>query len=149
MSKSFDFFSEAEAHQQFDQPWTVKSGPMQALCSIPNEFNGAGGGFSPEDFYLQALINCFVGTFKVYAKASKVVFQDVSVKGSLNVGPNAEGKVVMKKVTLNIQVNGCERPDRIQTLVAKVIRDGYVLNSVKSEIEYSLEVDAQILFPAL
>lgn len=147
MAKAFDFFSEAEAQQQFDQPWIVKSGPMQAICAIPKEFNGAGGGFSPEDFFLQALINCFIGTFKVYAKASRIAFDHLSVKGALNVGPNVDGQVIMKKVVLDIQVNGCERPDRIQTLVAKVIRDGFILNSVKTDIQYTLEVDAQKIFP--
>jgi organic hydroperoxide reductase OsmC/OhrA len=133
-----EFYSEARAEEIFEQPWTISSGEMKSVCAIPPEFGGSGGGFSPEDLYLQAAINCFVGTFKVMAKLSKISYSDVHVKGKLIVNKNDENKIVMKSIAFVIKITGADRPDRLETIVAKVIRDGFILNSLKSEITYEL-----------
>lgn len=135
-----EFKSEAKADHLLERAWTVTSGSNETLCAIPQEFGGQGGGFSPEDLFLQAAINCFVGTFKVIAKLSKVSFEQVEVKGKLSVDKNAENKTVMKSVHLDIYISGVERPDRIESVVAKTIKDGFILNSIKSELTYSLKV---------
>lgn len=134
------FQSEAQANNQFETPWLVNSGKMQTVCAIPSEFGGSGGGFSPEDLFLQSLMNCFIGTFKVYAKSSKIDFSKIILNGKLIVDHDESRKVFMKSVDLEIQVYGAERPDRIETIVAKTVRDGFVLNSVKTKIDYKLNV---------
>lgn len=134
------FSSEANANQEFGDAWSIRSGPMQATCAIPAEFGGVGDGFSPEDFFLQALINCFVGTFKVYAKASRLTFSNLNVKGQLTVDKNESMKICMKKAFLQIEIHGVNQPSRIETIVAKTLRDGFILNSVKTEIEHKLLV---------
>lgn len=133
-----EFWSEAKADKSFDQPWVISSGEMRASCSIPAEFGGAGGGFSPEDLFLQAAINCFIGTFKVVTKLSKFSFSELQVKGKLIVDKNEDHQIMMKSIALEINVTGVERPDRLETIVSKVIRDGFILNSVKSDITYHL-----------
>ena len=136
-----NFSSEALASGDFEQAWLIQSGPVQSLCSIPSEFGGSGGGFSPEDLFLQAIMNCFLGTFKVYAKASRVTFSNIKVKGQLTVDQDESKKVSMKSVFLNIEFDGADRPERIETLVTKTMRDGFILNSVKSDIRYELVVN--------
>lgn len=89
---------------------------------------------------MQALMNCFIATFKVYSKASKVSFSSVSVKGLLIVDHDSSSKVTMKKAILEINLFGVDRPDRIETLVAKVFKDGFILNSVKTEIQHTLKI---------
>ena len=83
-------------------------------------------------------MNCFDGTFKVYARMSKVAFSDLTVRGRLDLGKNEHGKTFMKKFQLYIQVHGVDRVDRAHTLVEKVLKDGFILNSIKSEIRYEL-----------
>lgn len=139
-SLPINFSSEAFSTGEFESPWSIKSGPVQAACAIPSEFGGYSGGFSPEDLFLQAVINCFVGTFKVYAKASRINFTDLHVKGKLTVDQGETKKVFMKTVVLDITIGGAERPDRIETIVAKTMREGFILNSVKSEIRHNLQV---------
>lgn len=134
------FVSEATAEKEFTAPWPITSGPSQASCSIPTEFGGTGGGFSPEDLFLQSAINCFIGTFKVMAKMSKINFSQVSVRGQLSVDKNSEGKVIMKAIHLDITILEVDRPDRINTLAAKTIKDGFILNSIKSDITYKLNI---------
>lgn len=135
-----DFSSEATATGNFDDSWNISSGAAQSTCAIPREFGGSGGGFSPEDLFLQALMNCFVGTFKVYAKVSKINFSKVSVSGKLTVDQDSSKKISMKTAVLDIEVFGVDRPDRIETIVAKTLREGFILNSVKTEILHSLRI---------
>ena len=132
------FFSEAKADKSFEQPWTISSGEVKTVCAIPPEFGGLGGGFSPEDLFLHAAINCFLATFKVVAKLSKISFSEIQVKGKLIVDKNMENKVAMKSIALDITITDVDRPDRLEAIVAKVFRDGFILNSVKSELTYSL-----------
>jgi organic hydroperoxide reductase OsmC/OhrA len=136
-----EFFSEARAEQNFEQPWMISSGEMKSSCAIPAEFGGSGGGFSPEDLFLQAAINCFIGTFKVVAKLSKLNYSEVHVKGKLDVNKNDDGKIVMKSISLVIKISDVDRPERLESIVAKVMRDGFILNSVKSELSYKLIQD--------
>ena len=59
--------------------------PVRVVVAVPPEFEGPGGGFSPEDFFALALANCFVATFKVIAEKSKLIFQKLDCKGTLTV----------------------------------------------------------------
>ena len=136
------FSSEVSANGDFEKQWTIKSGPTAASCSIPPEFGGLGGGFSPEDLFLQSLMNCFDGTFKVYAKGSRISFSNLMVKGLLTVDKNPDGKVIMKSALLEIKVKGVDRAERVETIVEKTLRDGFILNSVKTEIHHTLEISA-------
>lgn len=136
------FSSEAKANHNFDQPWQITSGEMAAKCAIPPEFGGKGGGFSPEDLFLQAAINCFVGTFKVVAQLSKLIYSEVHVMGQLCVDKNDLGQAVMKTIHLEISVTGVQRPDRLENIVAKTIRDGFILNSMKTVVTYKLNSEA-------
>ena len=45
----------------------------------------------------------------------------------------------MKAVHLDILISDVDRPDRLEAVVAKVIRDGFILNSIKSEIGFDLK----------
>ena len=137
-SYPIEFVSEAKADQVFELPWSISSGDMNTFCSVPIDFGGTGGGFSPEDLFLQAVINCFVGTFKVMAKLSKISYTNIQVAGKLYVDKNLEGKVCMKSINLAIEIAGSDRPERLGTLVSKALREGFIINSVKSEILYSL-----------
>ncbi|MBC7467027.1 MAG: OsmC family protein [Bdellovibrio sp.] len=139
-----EFSSQASATGDFEKTWPITSGSIQAICSIPTEFGGAGGGFSPEDLFLQALMNCFIGTFKVYAKASRITFSQLNIKGQLTVDQNDSKSMCMKKALLSIEVHGVDRPDRIETIVAKTLRDGFILNSVKTEIQHELIIHAAV-----
>lgn len=137
-----EFESSAQSSSGMKTPWKVTSGEFHAECAVPPEFGGNGAGFSPEDFFAQALLNCFVGTFKVYAEASKVSFADLSVKAKLTVDKNEQGQIVMSGCHLSIWISGVSQPDRVQTLVTKTLRGGFILNSVKTSVTHSLEISA-------
>ena len=75
--------------------------------SIPPEFKGSGGGFSPEDLFNQTLANCFAATFKVYAENSKLTFADVVVEAKLAVDMDDNKKAMMKEFYLVATKSAC------------------------------------------
>lgn len=137
------FEAQAEAAQNPMEPWKFQCGSQNGLACVPREFEGGGGGLSPEDLYAQALTNCFLATLQVYTRASKVKFGHVSAKSTLTVDRNENGQPWMKHLKLRVELEGVERPDRMITLVDKSIRSGFVLNSVKTAIEHELYINGQ------
>ncbi len=101
--------------------------------SIPPEFEGPGGGYSPEDIYAFALANCFVATFKVFAEKSKVDYGELSVEGTLTVDRNESGVPWMKAFHLKVNLNGVSDADRAKRLLEKTSQSCMILNSVKTE----------------
>jgi len=134
------FKSESNSRSGTQQKWKASSYNSSITCSIPPEFGGPGNGFSPEDLYAQALTNCFLATFKVYAEASKVDFENVSVKSQLTVDLNEIGKPVMKDLILDVTILGAKNQRRIQTIAEKAFSSGFILNSVKTNTELKLTI---------
>ena len=91
------FTSETLAKNGVQANWKTKSQFEESHVSIPPEFMGPGGGLSPEDLFNQALANCFVATFKVYAENSKLTFDDLTVSTKLIVDLDDNKKPVMKE----------------------------------------------------
>lgn len=134
------FTSQATASKSFEEPWKLNSDKLHSICSIPKDFGGIGGELSPEDLYLQSVISCFIGTFKVLAKNSKLDFTSLDVTGRLYVDKNEYNKVIMKSIILKIALHNPDRTDRATSLVEKAIKTGFIINSVKTEILYDLEL---------
>jgi organic hydroperoxide reductase OsmC/OhrA len=134
------FSASAKASSGTQESWQITSQTRETACAIPPEFGGAGDGFSPEDLFAQALTNCFVATFKVYAENSRIDFKSVDVNSELVVDFGEAKLPIMKQITLNVKVAGASRPERIRTLAEKVITSGFILNSVKTEVRLNLEV---------
>lgn len=134
------FHATAKAPFGIQSKWSTESQTIQGACAIPPEFEGPGGALSPEDLFAQALTNCFIATFKVYAEKSKVVFQEVTVRTELVADLGENKKPVMTKCILHIVIRGCESPERIRTLAEKAFASGFIINSVKTEMRMELEV---------
>src|SRR5690606_21420737 len=83
----------AESNSGIQSLWeSTAPGNKSITMSIPPEFDGPGGGFSPEDLYAMALQNCFLATFKVIAEKSNLLFQRIQIQTSLSVDRNENGK---------------------------------------------------------
>ena len=77
------FSVQSKSDGNISSPWSVSASGYSTTCNIPPDFSGSGGTFSPEDFFILALANCFVGTFKVYAKASRVEYDSIRVEAEM------------------------------------------------------------------
>jgi organic hydroperoxide reductase OsmC/OhrA len=132
------FEGSAQATEGIQTSWETKATDTALLCSVPKEFEGSSENASPEDYFLLAVMNCFVATFKVYASYSKVSFRDLKVSAKLIVDKNEQGKPCMRKVAMDVNLSGISNPDRARLLVDKVLANGFILQSVKSELVANL-----------
>jgi organic hydroperoxide reductase OsmC/OhrA len=136
-----DFIAASETKNGVGSTWSVESYGHKTICAIPPEFNGPGGGFSPEDLFAQALTNCLIATFKVYAENSKLTFEDLKVLTVLSVDQIENRKVIMKKCNFHVTMTGASSPEKAQLLIKKSFESGFILNSVKTELSYELHLN--------
>lgn len=141
ISYPLQFSASSSASGSFDTPWSVKAGDHQTQCAIPTEFAGAGGAFSPEDLFALALTNCFVATFKVYAKNSRLEFSDITAEALLTVDQNDQKKTTMKHLSLRAKITGVSSEDKARLLAKKAFETGFILNSVKTELSFELSIE--------
>jgi len=114
--------------------WQTIASGHELNCSVPQEFEGDGSNPSPEDYFLLAVQNCFVATFKVFAEYSKLSFTDLNVESQLEVDRNGEGKILMKSMVLKIEITGVSDEKKARLLVDKTLNTGFIIQSVKTEI---------------
>ena len=112
----------------------------ELACAIPPEFEGPGGGASPEDLYAMALLNCFVATFKVFAQKSRVEFRELDAHGVLTVDRDEKGVPWMARFKLSATLHGAADGERALQLLEKTSRSCMILNSVKTEKTFEFGV---------
>lgn len=135
-----EFNSETISTSGIQSSWKTKSSNLESSMAVPPEFKGPGGGFSPEDLFNQALANCFVATFKVYAENSKLSFEDLNVNARLVVDNDESKKPVMKDFYLHAKIKAPSSGDKAILLAKKAAQSGLILNSVKTICHFSFEV---------
>jgi organic hydroperoxide reductase OsmC/OhrA len=135
-----NFKAQVQATEGTNEPWRIQSCDTDSQCAIPAEFGGQGGAFSPEDFFAQALTNCFIATFKVYAQASRLQYSQILANADLVVDLGESGRPVMKSFLLNATIEGAVNKERIRTVAERAFASGFILNSVKTQISLHLVV---------
>ena len=122
--------------------WTtgVKSFNQQLDAAIPPEFDGPGGGYSPEDFYVLALQNCFMATFKVFAEKSALNFSELQCAARLEVDRDPNGRPWMARLHLQARLSGVSQKEKAQRLLEKTSQSCMILNSVKTEKSFEFTI---------
>jgi organic hydroperoxide reductase OsmC/OhrA len=136
------FKATAESTSGVQSIWRASVGLDQEplTCAIPPEFEGPGGGYSPEDFFVLAAANCFVATFRVIAERSKLEFSQIMVKADLTVDRDPAGRPWMSAVVLNIELKGAADRERALRLLQKTSESCIVLHSIRSEKRFEFSV---------
>jgi organic hydroperoxide reductase OsmC/OhrA len=138
----FKVSSQSDAHTL--SSWTsevsTSVGKLISTVSIPPEFEGPGGGYSPEDFYALALLNCFIATFKVIAEKSRLQYEAIQGAGLLQVDRNENGVPWMKSFKMTFTLLGAADPERAKRLLEKTSQSCMILNSVKTEKTFQFEL---------
>jgi len=133
------FKASAQANTGLMGLWSAQCSDATLSCAVPKEFEGPGGALSPEDLFAQALTNCFIATFQVFAHHSKLTFEGLEVDSSLVVD-KVDGKPVMKEIHFQVSLAGASNKDRAQLLVKKAMESGFVLNSVTTKKSFELSL---------
>lgn len=135
-----EFQSHTESPGGIASRWSTKSNEFKSDLAVPVEFEGPGGGLSPEDLYNQALTNCFVATFKVYCEYSKVSFAKLEVDSRLVVDLDENKKPVMKQFFLKARIHQPTHAEKVKMLAQRACKSGFILNSVKTECHFEFEL---------
>jgi organic hydroperoxide reductase OsmC/OhrA len=120
--------------------WETSASDIQSTLAIPPEFAGPGGGLSPEDLFNQALSNCFVATFKVYAEMSKLSYASVTAASRLTVDLDESKKPVMKTLDVEVTIASPSDAEKARFLAQKAARSGFILNSVKTDCRFHIQI---------
>lgn len=132
----------ADSTSGIQTPWSASADAVDGTIpvAIPPEFEGPGGGFSPEDLYATALANCFVATFKVFAEKSRLEYRTIRAGAKLAVDRDEQGKPWMARVDISIHLDGAAREDQARRLLERTSQSCMILNSVKTEKTFEFHV---------
>ncbi len=122
--------------------WTGQADQLPPIPSaIPAEFMGPGAGYSPEDLFALALLNCLIATFKVYSEKSNVNFREIQGKVNLTVDriPGKTG-FAMTQADIFLDVSGASDPEKLRKLLDSAIQDCAVSNSIKTGKTFHINV---------
>ncbi len=135
------FGVESEGASGIATVWESRAGESlpSVKVAIPPEFEGPGGGYSPEDLYAFALINCFIATFKVISEKSKLAYDSIQASGVLTVDRNEKGTPWMKSFALRVKLMGAADSERAVRLLEKASQSCLILNSVLTEKTFTFE----------
>lgn len=135
------FFVSAQCESGLLGTWKAKSAEnRESINAIPPEFGGPGGGYSPEDYFALAILNCYMATFKVFAQNSKIEFDQLETKGTLTIDKDENGFPWMKHFALSVKITGAKDKERMQRLAEKTLKGCLVHNSVKTQIVADIEI---------
>ena len=119
-------------------------------CAVPPEFNGPGGGYSPEDLFALSIVNCFIATFKVIADISNLEYQRITCDATLTVDRNSQGSPWMAECDLSFNLEGASNKEKAERLLNKAADQCLVWNSVltKKNVRFNVS-DCAITVPGL
>ena len=134
----------AQGTSGIQQVWSTNTQDASSMtCAIPPEFDGPGGGYSPEDFFGLAVMNCFVATFKVIAERSKLSFLEVKAQAELIVDRDAQGAPWMSamNVQINLRLQPGQEHSRARHLLEKTAASCLVARSIKTDVRFFFELE--------
>lgn len=136
------FECQANAGPGIQTGWTAQADLLPPIPSaIPPEFMGPGGGYSPEDLFALAVVNCVIATFKVYCEKGKVSFQNIQGKAHLTVDKlPSEAGFGMTQIDVTFDVQGASDPEKIKKTLESAIKDCAVSNSIKSGKTFHMNI---------
>lgn len=136
-----EFQTKANSLSGINANWSLNSQGIELSCAIPPEFEGPGEAFSPEDLFAQALTNCFIATFKVYAEKSHLSYESLNCKGLLIVDLDENKKPCMKSFKLIAEIQKPSSYEKAKLLAEKAFKSGFILNSVKTALSFELSIN--------
>jgi len=103
--------------------------------AAPPEFNGEAGVWTPEHFFLAALVSCYLVTFRAIAEMSRFesVALDVSAEGAIQKGPDglAFTELCLRPTLTLAHEDARERATR---LLEKAAKSCLISHSVRAEV---------------
>ena len=112
---------------------------LDVKLSTPKELGGAGGeGTNPEQLFAAGYSACFLGAMKFVAARDKLAISpDVSVQGSVGIGPIATGFGI--EVLLQVSLPGVPE-EQVRTLIDRAHIVCPYSNATRGNIDVTLQL---------
>lgn len=130
------YHAESIANAELKEAWETIADQKKTKCSIPQVYEGSGEAFSPEEFFLLSLQNCFIASFKVYSSHLHLEFDRISVSADLIVDTSEDSGPIMKSIELFIDISKVSDEAKARDLITRALRDGFIFNSINTEINH-------------
>lgn len=112
--------------------------------SVPKEFGGPGGEWTPEHFFASAIGTCVMATFLSIAQMSKLAIVGYESKASCSMEKGPEGlRITSVNLSPRIIVASEKDVERAQRMIEKAEKMCPISNSVKSAVTVQATVVAQ------
>ena len=143
MDEDYKYFSIEATLQGGAATWQTKQQDLPVVpVAVPKEFNGPGGGYSPEDLFAMACTNCIIATFKVYIELAKVTFSKLQANTKLVVGKHPEEQyLAMLELEISIHITGASDKILVKKNLEQAVRNCAVCNSVKAKKIVRVTID--------
>ncbi|MCP5491869.1 MAG: OsmC family protein [Chlamydiales bacterium] len=136
------FKASAKATPGITNTWTAQAEHNDPIkCAIPPEFMGPGGGYSPEDLYGLALLNCVLATFKVFAEKSNLTFTEVNGTADITIDRGQGGMPWISHIALHATLTGASDPAKGEKVLHESKKACIVCNSMKTEVSFEVSVN--------
>jgi organic hydroperoxide reductase OsmC/OhrA len=133
------YHSEAEASAELKEAWESSTSDNKVTCSIPAAYDGSGEAFSPEEFFLLSLQNCFIASFKVYANHKHLEFDRINVSADLIVNVKDDQGPIMDYVEMFIKIYDVKDKNLASSLIDRALKDGFIFNSIRTKTIKNVE----------
>jgi organic hydroperoxide reductase OsmC/OhrA len=110
-------------------------------CAIPQEFNGPGGGYSPEDLMVMAVMNCYIATFKVFAEKATLNFESIEVSGTIEINRLDSGIVGVKSLKINVKLDGASDNSKAMMILEETRKNCLMANALRISCEFSMHIN--------
>jgi len=132
-----DYESSAIADDTSDGWKTSSRGEYDV--GITPEFDGEFEGPAPENFYVIALTNCYIATFKKMASNSGLSFDNITADGTLRLRPS-DGTTVVDSFELNVELTVSEKTNKTGIILERTSEYCFILKSVSFDINISYNI---------
>ncbi len=136
-------FTVASSSAQGSQ--TAWEGSMEGLepiaLAIPPEFGGPGGGYSPEDLFALAALNCLIATYKVYAEKVGLKYREISGVAKLTIDKPDKHPLAITHIDIDMKVTGAEDKGKTEKILEDAKRGCLVENAMKVDLRFVFTVE--------
>ncbi|HRW58169.1 MAG TPA: OsmC family protein [Chlamydiales bacterium] len=131
---------QAKATPGVDQKWEAyKNGTQSIEVSIPPDFKGSGEGYSPEDLFGLAILNCVIGMFKILAEKEKASFEAIEGKIVITLDKDeTQNFFSVTEANLEFKIKNSEDFEKAKQVLEKAILSCPIGRSVKCAKTYNI-----------
>jgi organic hydroperoxide reductase OsmC/OhrA len=132
----------AAATDGIGNQWTAQVDQLPPIPSaIPPEFSGPGGGYSPEDLFGIALLNCLIAMYKVYCEKAKISFKSIQGKAAVIIDKQpSETSFVVTEVNLYFDILGVSHQEKARSLFDQAAKDCPIGNSIRAGKTFHINI---------